>query len=74
LRFLLSGTVSLTYGQRTVLPRIAGDRVSLAIFTANDSVQAPASGAINIQQVQTAVSARVGEWTEILGIDEQGAL
>ena len=55
-----------------VLPRLAGDRVTLQIFTANDSVRSSATGATNIQQVQTVVSARLGEWVEIGGIGQQG--
>ena len=57
-----------------VLPRLAGDRVTLQIFTANDSIRSPATGATNIQQVQTVVSARLGEWVEIGGIGQQGTL
>jgi type II secretory pathway component GspD/PulD (secretin) len=57
-----------------VLPRLAGDRVTLQIFTANDSMRSPATGATNIQQVQTVVSARLGEWVEIGGIGQQGTL
>ena len=53
-----------------VLPRLAGDRVTLEIFTANDSVRSPATGATTIQQVQTIVSARLGEWVEIGGIGQ----
>ena len=53
-----------------VLPRLAGDRVTLEIFTANDSVRSPATGATTIQQVQTVVSARLGEWVEIGGIGQ----
>ena len=55
-----------------VLPRLAGDRVTLEIFTANDSVRSPATGATTIQQVQTVVSARLGEWVEIGGIGRHG--
>ena len=57
-----------------VLPRLAGDRVTLEIFTANDSVRSPATGATTIQQVQTVVSARLGEWVEIGGIGQHGIL
>jgi type II secretory pathway component GspD/PulD (secretin) len=57
-----------------VLPRLAGDRVTMQIFTTNDSVRSAATGATNIQQVQTVVSARLGEWVEIGGIGQQGTL
>ncbi len=51
---------------------LAGDRVTLQIFTANDSVRSAATGATNIQRMQTVVSARLGEWVEIGGIGQQG--
>jgi hypothetical protein len=54
-----------------VVPRVSGDRVTLEIFTAADSLRSPATGAANIQRVQTVVSGRLGEWIELAGIGEQ---
>jgi len=54
-----------------VVPRVSGDRVMLEVFTAADSLRSPATGAANIQRVQTVVSGRLGEWIELAGIGEQ---
>lgn len=54
-----------------VVPRVSGDTVTLEIFTANDSLRSPVTGATNVQRVQTMVSGRLGEWIEIAGIDQQ---
>jgi len=49
-----------------VRPRLSGDRVTLEIVPQNDTVDA--QGRINIQQVNTEVSGRLGEWMELGGI------
>lgn len=49
-----------------VRPSISGDRVTLDIMPQNNSVDA--QGRINIQQVNTVVSGRLGEWIELGGI------
>ena len=51
----------------TVLPRLNGDRVTLEINPQRDSLSADKEGQINIQHMQTSVSARLGEWMEIGG-------
>jgi len=55
-----------------VVPHLAGDRVTLEIHTAADTLQSAATGAVSIQRVQTTVSGRLGEWMEIGGIGQQG--
>ena len=51
----------------TVLPRLNGDRVTLEINPQRDSLSSDKGGQINIQHMQTSVSARLGEWMEIGG-------
>ena len=51
-----------------VRPRLSGDRVTLEIVPQNNTVDA--QGRINIQQVNTTVSGRLGEWMELGGIDQ----
>ncbi len=55
-----------------VIPRISGDHVTLEIATAADTLRSPATGAVNVQQVRTTVSGRLGEWIQIGGIDQSG--
>jgi hypothetical protein len=59
-----------------VLPRVAGDRVTLEINPQRDTLarteQNLPRGSINIQQAVTTVSGRLGEWIEIGGV-AQGA-
>lgn len=55
-----------------VTPRVAGDQVTLEIFTAADRLRSPA-GAASIQRVQTVVTGRLGEWLEIGGVGRQAA-
>jgi type II secretory pathway component GspD/PulD (secretin) len=66
-----------------VVPRLAGDRVTLEISTAADTLQSqqrstatntlpsPRSAATNIQRVDTVVSGRLGEWIELGAIGQQ---
>lgn len=54
----------------TVLPRLNGDRVTLEINPQRDSVSTDKGGQINIQHMQTSVSARLGEWMEIGGAQQ----
>lgn len=57
-----------------VLPRINGQRVTLEISTQNDNVvpsKGPSNPAnISIQQSQSTVSGRLGEWLVVGGLDE----
>lgn len=55
-----------------VLPRLAGDRVTLEINPQRDTLAGPEQnlprGSVNIQQATTTVSGRLGEWIEIGGV------
>lgn len=53
-----------------VLPRISGDTVTLEI---NPQRNTPGRrpGEINVQQISTVVSGRLGEWLEVGGIDQE---
>ena len=55
-----------------VLPRLAGDRVTLEINPQRDTLANPEQnlprGSVNIQQAATTVSGRLGEWIEIGGV------
>jgi type II secretory pathway component GspD/PulD (secretin) len=53
-----------------VVPRLAGDRVTLEIYTAADSLQSPRSAAANVQRVQSTLTGRLGEWIELAGIEQ----
>jgi hypothetical protein len=55
-----------------VVPRVAGDRVTLEIFTAADALSGQ-RGAIGVQRVQTVVSGRLGEWIELGAVGQQSA-
>lgn len=48
-----------------VTPRLNGDRVTLEISTTNDRAIDPSTGVSSIQQVQTVVSGRLGDWIEL---------
>jgi hypothetical protein len=50
-----------------VLPRLAGDRVTLDISAQRESLSR-AHGGVNVQGVVTTVSGRLGEWIEIGGV------
>jgi len=58
-----------------VLPRLAGDRVTLEINPQRDTLARPEQnlprGSVNIQRAGTTVSGRLGEWIE-LGAVAQG--
>jgi hypothetical protein len=55
-----------------VVPRLAGNNVILEIFQQRDTPGAPA-GSVRGQRVDTTVTARLGEWTEIGGTTSDGA-
>lgn len=48
-------------------PRTNGDRVTIEIAGNRDQFTNPATGAANIQRVDTVVSGRLGEWIELGG-------
>ncbi|WP_019339482.1 secretin N-terminal domain-containing protein [Stutzerimonas stutzeri] len=52
---------------------IQGDRVQVTISSHNDRMSASQPGAINIQQTDTRVSGRLGEWIELGGVDESAS-
>jgi type II secretory pathway component GspD/PulD (secretin) len=57
-----------------VLPRIAGDRVTLDVRPQRETLSDPVRGGVNVQSVTTTVSGRLGEWMEIgaVGQDASG--
>lgn len=57
-----------------VRPQVSGERVTLSIRTARDRFTGDRRGSIDVQSVDTQVSARLGEWVEIGGIAEQGSV
>ena len=54
-----------------VVPRVAGERVTLDISPRNDTLNRRIPGAVNVQRVATTVSGRLGEWMEIAGLDQE---
>lgn len=52
---------------------VQGDRVQVSISSHNDRMSASQPGAINIQQTDTRVSGRLGEWIELGGVDESAS-
>lgn len=56
-----------------VLPRVAGERVTLDISAQREALVKPPQGGINTQSVVTTVSGRLGEWMEIGGIGQEAS-
>ena len=54
-----------------VVPRVAGERVTLDINPRNDTLNRRIPGTVNVQRVATTVSGRLGEWLEIAGLDQE---
>jgi hypothetical protein len=54
-----------------VLPRVSGDRVTLQISTAADTLRSPRTGVVDVQRVDTVVSGRLGEWIEVGAVGQQ---
>lgn len=52
---------------------IQGDRVQVTISSHNDRMSSSQPGAINVQQTDTRVSGRLGEWIELGGVDESAS-
>lgn len=52
-----------------VLPRLAGETVTLQIEPVNERLQSDHS--VSVQQAQTVVSGRLGEWMALGGVSEQ---
>ena len=56
-----------------VLPRLAGDRVTLDVSPQRESLSRQIPGGVNVQSVVTTVSGRLGEWMEIGGISQDAS-
>ncbi len=54
----------------SVVPRVAGERVTLEISPQRESVGRHGPGSVNTQRVVTTVTGRLGEWLELGGIDQ----
>jgi len=52
---------------------VQGDRVQVTISSNNDRLSSSQPGAINVQQTDTRVSGRLGEWIELGGVDESAS-
>ncbi|HCJ28085.1 MAG TPA: secretin, partial [Pseudomonas sp.] len=52
---------------------IHGDRVQITVSSQQDRMNPSAPGAIDIQQTDTRVSGRLGEWISLGGIDESAS-
>lgn len=52
-----------------VRPRLSGDTVTVEINPQRESLDRSRRGAVNVQQVVTTVSGRLGEWIVIGGVD-----
>lgn len=57
----------------TVVPRLNGDRVTLEVSPQRDSPNMQMPDTINIQQIATSVSGRLGEWIDIGGTGQSRA-
>jgi type II secretory pathway component GspD/PulD (secretin) len=53
-----------------VLPRLAGDRVTLDVSPQRETLSRQIPGGVNVQSVVTTVSGRLGEWMEIGGTSQ----
>jgi hypothetical protein len=51
-----------------VLPRVSGDRVTLDISPQRETLSKQAQDGVNVQNMVTIISGRLGEWMEIGGI------
>ena len=56
-----------------VVPRLAGDRVTLDVSPQRESMSRQVGGAVNVQSMATTVSGRIGEWMEIGGVTRDAA-
>jgi type II secretory pathway component GspD/PulD (secretin) len=56
-----------------VVPRLAGDRVTLDVSPQRETVSRQMAGDVNVQSVTTTVSGRLGEWIEIGGLTRDSA-
>lgn len=56
-----------------VLPRLAGDRVTVDISPQRETLSNKVRGGVNVQSLVTTVSGRLGEWMEIGGIGQDAS-
>ena len=56
-----------------VLPRLAGDRVTLDVSPQRESLSRHIPGGVNVQSLVTTVSGRLGEWMEIGGVSQDAS-
>lgn len=56
-----------------VVPRLSGDRVTLAIRPERQALSGDARGAVAVQAAETTVSGALGEWIEIGAIDQDAS-
>jgi hypothetical protein len=56
-----------------VLPRLAGDRVTLDVSPQRETLSRRVPGGVNVQSMVTTVSGRLGEWMEIGGISRDSS-
>ena len=56
-----------------VVPRLAGDRVTLDVSPQRETMSRQVAGGVNVQNMTTTVSGRLGEWMEIGGLSRDAA-
>lgn len=54
-----------------VLPRVHGDQVTLEINPHRQALNSRRNGQVDVQEIHTTVSARLGEWIDLGGVTEQ---
>lgn len=54
-----------------VLPRVRGDQVTLEISPHRQALNPRGGGQVDVQEMHTTVSARLGEWIDLGGVAEQ---
>jgi type II secretory pathway component GspD/PulD (secretin) len=56
-----------------VIPRLAGDRVTLDVSPQRETMSRQVGGGVSVQNMTTTVSGRLGEWMEIGGLSRDSA-
>lgn len=54
-----------------ILPRVAGDRVTLEISPQRETPGSQGLGSVNVQQLHSVVSGRFGEWIDLGGLGQE---
>jgi type II secretory pathway component GspD/PulD (secretin) len=57
----------------TVVPRLAGDRVTLDINPRRESLDRNRAGGVSTSEIVTTASGRLGEWIELGGVNQSSA-